>query len=175
MLQCGERVEALQSGDSMERPKPPPLKSSDSTTSLGSARHPLVWLFNHFRQEGKASLCKDDLQRLVGPQVDPGQLDQAFDNLDADRDGQVSMDEFIAGFARFWRETPDTPSHKKYDFNFSPSHSLSSSLNTSSLFTSRSLPSEEHYEYGGEEEGGEEGGPDEQFQRTLCVLSSHNR
>lgn len=155
----------------METRRPPPLKPTDSTTSLGS-RPPLVWLFNHFRQEGKTSLCKEDLQRLVGPQVDPLQLDQAFDNLDADGDGEVSMDEFIAGFARFWRETPDTPSHKMYDFNFSPSHSMNSS---SLISTSRHQPLEEHFEYGGEEDLGEEGGPDEQFQRTLCVLSSHNR
>lgn len=159
--------------------RPPLLKASDrsdSTLSLGSStRPPLVWLFNHFRQEGKTSLCKEDLQKLVGPQVDPVQLDQAFDNLDADRDGVVSMDDFIAGFARFWRETPDTPGHKKYNFSFSPSHSLTST--TSSLIAGRRrLPSEEHYEYGGEEEMiEEEQGPDEQFQKTLDVLSSHNR
>lgn len=156
----------------MDSRRPPPLKSTESTASLGSTQHPLVWLFNHFRQEGKTSLCKEDLQRLVGPLVDPVHLDQAFDNLDADRDGEVTMDEFIAGFSRFWRETPDTPSHKMYDFSFSPSHSM----NSSSLINARKhLPSEEHYEYGGVENIEEEVGPDEHFQSTLCVLSSHNR
>lgn len=159
----------------MDVSRHPLLKPTDSTASLGSST-PLVWVFNHFRQEGKTSLCKEDLQRLVGPQVDSVQLDQAFDNLDADRDGEVSMDEFIAGFARFWRDTPDTPSHKKYNFSFSPSHSLSSSVTSSLITRRRRLPSEEHYEYGGEEVIDEEDkGPNEQFQKTIDVLSSHNR
>lgn len=150
------------STDSMESPKPP-LNPSGSTMSLGS-RPPLVWLFNHIRQEGKTSLSKEDLQKLVGPQVDPQQLDLAFENLDADKDGVVSMDEFIAGFSRFWKETPDTPAHKQYNFNFtSPAH------------RTKRLPSEEHFEYLGEDSMEEAVGPDEEFQRTLCVLSSHNR
>ena len=148
----------------MDSPGRPPLNPTDSTMSLGGSRPPLVWLFNYFRQEGKTGLCKEDLQRLVGPQVDPVQLDLAFENLDADRDGVVSMDEFIAGFARFWRETPDTPTHKNYNFSFSPLHSLGR----------KRQPSEEHFEYGGEENV-EDGGPDERFQETLHVLSSHNR
>lgn len=156
----------------MDSRRPPPLKSTESTESLGLTRHPLVWLFNNFRQEGKTSLCKEDLKRLVGPLVEPVHLDQAFDNLDADRDGEVTLDEFIAGFARFWRETPDTPSHKKYDFSFSPPHSMTSS---SLVNAGKHLHSEEHYEYGGVENIEEEVGPDEQFQGTLRVLSSHNR
>lgn len=149
-------------------PQPPPLSSTDSSLSLGSIRPPLVWLFNHLRQEGRTSLVKQDLEKLVGPQVDPVQLNQAFENLDADGDGVVSMDEFIAGFARFWRNTPDTPSHKHHEFNISPSHSLD--------WRKQQLPSEEHYEYCGEETmDKDEGGPDEEFQKTLCVLSSHNR
>lgn len=152
------------STESMDSPKPP-LNPSGSTMSLGS-RPPLVWLFNHIRQEGKTALSKEDLQKLVGPQVDPNQLDLAFENLDADKDGVVSMDEFIAGFSRFWRETPDTPAHKQYNFNVtSPAHSL----------RRKRLPSEEHYEYLGEDSVQEETGPDEEFQRTMCVLSSHNR
>ena len=151
------RRRSSSSTDSME-PSKPPLLPTSSTMSLGS-RPPLVWLFNHIRQEGKTSLSKEDLQKLVGPQVDPHQLDLAFENLDADRDGVVSMDEFIAGFSRFWRETPDTPALKQQEFSF----------------LGKRLPSEEHYEYMGEESIEEEAGPDEEFQRTLCVLSSHNR
>ena len=144
--------------DSMDSIDTPPLYSGDSTMSLTSARHPLVWVFNRFRQEGKTSLCKDDLSKLVGPQVDPIQLDLAFENLDADHDGQVTIDEFIAGFSRFWCETPDTPKQE-----VSPLHS-----------TRPRLLTEEHYEYGGEESV-EDVGPDEQFHTTLGVLSSHNR
>ncbi len=154
--------------ESMDPPQHPPLLTP--TDSLSSIRPPLVWLFNHIRQEGKSSLYKEDLQKLVGPQVDPTQLDQAFENLDADGDGEVSQEEFIAGFTRFWKETPDTPGiEKKYDFSFSPSHIMGGRRNR--------LLSEEHFEYGGEEMCEEEDlvEPNEQFQRTLCVLSSHNR
>ena len=143
----------------------PPLTPSESTS-----RHPLVWLFNYFRQEGKSSLCKEDLEKLVGPQVDPVQLDLAFEKLDADRDGVVSMDEFIAGFARFWKEAPNTPAHKRGSFSFSPSHSL---LVKSNL--PKEHPLEEHYEYEGNSTVEEVGGPDENFQKTLGILSSHNR
>lgn len=152
--------------ESMES-QPPLLQPTDS---LSSIRPPLVWLFNHIRQEGKSSLYKEDLQKLVGPQVEPSQLDLAFENLDADGDGEVSQEEFIAGFARFWKETPDTPGiEKKYDFSFSPSRFMSGHRHR--------LPSEEHYEYDGDEMGAEEEDvePNEQFQRTLNVLSSHNR
>lgn len=152
--------ERSSSSESVEFSRPP-LNPSGSTMSL-SSRPPLVWLFHHIRQEGKTSLSKEDLQKLVGPQVDPQQLDLAFENLDADKDGVVSMDEFIAGFSRFWRETPDTPSHKQHDPKFMMDYK-------------KRLPSEERYEYFGEESVEEEKGPDEAFQRTLCVLSSHNR
>ena len=144
----------------------PPLNPTDS---LSSIRPPLIWLFNHIRQEGKTSLYKEDLQKLVGPQVDPVQLNQAFENLDADGDGEVSQEEFIAGFARFWKETPDTPGiEKKYDFSFSPSHMLGGRR--------QRLPSEEHFEYDGDQMCEDDAvEPNEQFQRTLHVLSSHNR
>lgn len=156
------------STDSMDSTSKPPLVPSGSTMSLGS-RPPLIWLFNHIRQEGKTSLSKEDMQKLVGPQVDPVQLDLAFENLDADGDGVVSMDEFIAGFTRFWRETPDTPSNS---LSLKPDFSFSSPVRTGR----KRLPSEEQYEYLGEDTSiKEEVGPDEEFQRTLCVLSSHNR
>lgn len=153
------------------KPRPPPFISSDSSLGLGASRPPLVWLFHHIRQEKRTGLLKEDLQKLVGPQVDPVQLNQAFEHLDADGDGEVSLDEFVSGFARFWRETPDTPvpgTDKRYDYTDSPKH-------TFAVRRGR-IPSEEHYEYGGDEDKDEDiGEPDEDFQRSLTVLSSHNR
>ena len=170
-MQSGGSVELYQQERSYSEDSMDQHPSLNPTDSLSSIRPPLVWLFNHIRQEGKSSLYKEDLQKLVGPQVDPSQLDQAFENLDADGDGEVSQEEFISGFARFWRETPDTPGiEKKCDFSFSPSHFLGGGRNR--------LPSEEHYEYDGNELCGEEEEvpePNEQFQRTLGVLSSHNK
>ena len=146
---------------------PSPLKQSLSTVSLGSICPSLVRLFNHMRQENRNTLTKDDLRKMVGPQVDSYQLDQAFENLDVDGDGQISLDEFIAGFSRFWKEAPHTPSlDGKEQFGFSPSHLMA--------VQERDV-SEERYEYSGEEAFDKDGGPTEQFQKTLLALSSHNR
>lgn len=147
----------------------PPLLPSDSTMSLGSICPSLVRLFNHIRQEGRDNLTKEDLQKLVGSEVDSVQLDQAFENLDGDGDGEVSLDEFIAGFARFWREVPHTPSADSKDvFSFSPFHSLTRKRMASEV-------SEECYEYCGEDSTYEDSGPTEQFQQNVLALSSHNR
>ncbi len=158
-------LQRTDSNDSMGSPKRPSLTPSESSLSLGSICPSLVKLFNHIRQPDRTSLSKDDLRKLIGSQVDNAQLDMAFENLDVNKDGEISLDEFISGFSRFWKEAPPTPG---MDIKtFSPSH----------LLPPRRPLAEEHYEYGGEEEEGEalNGGPTEEFQRTLLALSSHNR
>lgn len=145
--------------DSMGSPTQPELH--ERSMSLGSIRPSLVWLFNHIRQEDSASLSKEDLRKFLGSQVDSVQLDQAFENLDVDGDGEISLEEFIAGFARFWKEAPHA---KDNQFSLSPSH----------LLPVQKRVSEEQYEYGGEEYS-KSTGPSEHFQKTLSALSSHNK
>ena len=140
------------------------------TDSLGSLRPSLVWLFNHIRQDEERNLTKEDLKKLLGSQMNSSQLDQAFENLDTNGDGEISLDEFIAGFAKFWKEAPHTPASlgEQQIFKFSPSHMIEP-------LRQRVLV-EEHYEYGGEEtEKEKKASPSEHFQRMLSALSSHNR
>lgn len=91
------------------------LSPSDSVTSISSYRPLLMWMFTHIRRENQDSLTKEDLRKLLGLEVDIDneQLDEAFENLDMDGDGRVSLDEFLGGFARFLREAPTTPGHEK--------------------------------------------------------------
>lgn len=91
------------------------LSPSDSVTSISSYRPLLMWMFTHIRRENQDSLTKEDLRKLLGLEVDVDneQLDEAFENLDMDGDGRVSMDEFLGGFARFLREAPTTPGHER--------------------------------------------------------------
>ena len=106
---------------------------------------------------------KEDLRQLLGTSVDNTQLNEAFDHLDVDGDGEVSLDEFIGVFARFWKEAPHTPGYEKLRFAF-PTHSPERL--------------EEHYEGEGCGENHlheEEEEPSEEFKRSLVQLSSHNR
>lgn len=113
------------------------------------------------------SLTKDDLQRLLGTSVDCSEVDEAFDNLDIDGDGMISLDDFLAGFARFLKEAPDTPGYDKTRaFSFIPQF----------LSPRHSMMHEEHYESVVEPEA--VNGVSEQsedFQRSLVLLSAQNR
>lgn len=140
-----------------------PLSPTDSCVSIGSFRPSLVWLFNHIRHEGRENLIKEDLRQLLGASVDNAQLNEAFDHLDVDGDGEISLDEFIGGFARFWKEAPHTPGYEKLRFAF-PTHPPGRL--------------EEHYEGEGGGENHlheEEEEPSEEFKRSLVQLSSHNK
>ena len=131
---------------------PPPLSPSDSVMSIGAFRPSLVWLFNHIRREDRDYLTKEDLKQLLGSKVDSTQLDEAFENLDLDKDREISLDEFIAGFAKFWKEAPHTPGSDPVEsFNFPPEPQV-----------------EERYESG-------DCVPSDKLKESLSVLSSHNR
>lgn len=152
----------------------PPLSPTDSCVSISSFRPSLVWLFNHIRQEGRENLSKEDLRQLLGASVDNAQLNEAFMHLDLDGDGEISLDEFLGGFAKFWKEAPHTPGYEKLRFSF-PSHS---SPSRSGVMEERGGRREERYEG----EGGEnhyhddnEEEPSDEFKRSLILLSSHNR
>ncbi len=128
-----------------------PRSRSDSTASIGSLRPSLVWLFNHIRRDETECLTKEDLQQLLGATVDSSQLDEAFGHLDMDKDGEISLDEFIAGFAKFWKEAPHTPGYDALpSFTFTPPVTV-----------------EEHYESDRE--------PSHRLNKSLAALSSHNR
>ena len=149
----------------------PTLLQLQSTDSIGSMRPSLAWLFNHIRREDEKNLTKSDLSKLLGSQVNSSQLDQAFANLDTDGDGEISMEEFIAGVARFWKEAPNTPS-------------VGSDLPLFCFPSTNSIPlpqpsmcPEEYYEYEGDEclSDGIRPSPSTHFQSMLSALSSHNR
>jgi hypothetical protein len=118
-------------------------------------------------------LSKEDLRQLLGASVDNAQLNEAFLHLDLDGDGEISLDEFLGGFARFWKEAPHTPGYEKLRFSF-PSHPAPSS---SVAEGDRGGRIEERYEG----EGGEnhyhddEEEPSDEFKTSLIQLSSHNR
>lgn len=121
--------------------------------SIGAMRPSLVWLFNHIRPEDRDYITKNDLHALMGgkSQVDTGQLDEAFENLDMDRDGEVSLDDFVAGFAKFWKEAPHTPGIERLpNFTFPTGH--------------------DQYECDTAEHS-----PSERLKESLVALSSHNR
>lgn len=142
----------------------PPLSPSDSCVSLGSIRPSLVWLFNHIRQDDKENLSKDDLRVLVGATVDNSQLDEAFEHLDLDKDGEISLDEFITGFAKFWKEAPHTPGVEgipRFTFPMVPGEEPQ---------PPPQVVIEEHYESDGLEQS-----PSERLKESLVALSSHNR
>ena len=169
MTDLFRRQASSSSIDSLGSPKLPHCHLIP-TDSLGSLRPSLVWLFNHIRQDEERNLGKDDLKKLLGSQMNSSQLDQAFENLDTNGDGEISLEEFIAGFAKFWKEAPHTPAvlGEHQVFSFSPSHFMRPVQQTMQV--------EEHYEYGGEEDLGEKKPcPSEQFQKMLTALSSHNR
>lgn len=152
----------------------PPLSPSDSCVSISSFRPSLVWLFNHIRREGRENLSKEDLRQLLGASVDNAQLNEAFLHLDLDGDGEISLDEFLGGFARFWKEAPHTPGYEKLRFSF-PSHSSPSSSVTDG--GERGGRIEERYEGEGGENHyhDEEEEPSDEFKSSLIQLSSHNR
>jgi hypothetical protein len=145
-------------------------------------------MFEHIRRENQDSLTKEDLRKLLEVDIDNEQLDEAFENLDTDGDGRVSLDEFLSGFARFLREAPTTPGHDRHpDFALlrasgghgEPVVRLRASGKKRGGSARRSLVVEECYESadnGADQvNGGPAVRPSEDFAQSLVTLSSHNR
>ena len=156
--------------NSLSRGTKTPLSPADSVMSIGQFRPSLVCLFNQLRQEDRDALTKEDLRQLLGGSVDTGELDSAFEKLDMDNDGEISLDEFLAGFAQFLKEAPRTPAlheHRK-KITFSPVHRY---------VPARRKLQEDFFETQPQEEMAQSpgSGPSEAFTRSLRTLSAHNR
>ena len=170
------------------------LSPADSVTSIGSTRGPLLSvMFHHIRRDNQDSLTKEDLRRLLDVDMDNEQLDEAFENLDVDGDGRVSLDEFLGGFARFLLEAPTTPGKDRNSLLLAEQGSQRGSGRGGGGGRKRGsvrrrLVDEECFESsetthavngGGAERPGENGGPavkpSETFDGSLSTLSSHNR
>ena len=144
----------------------PPLSPCDSVMSISQFRPSLVCLFNQLRQEDKEALTKEDLRLLLGGSVDSRELDAAFERLDTDKDGEICLDEFLAGFAQFLKEAPRTPApeHRR-NFVFSPVRFRKQE----DLFETQPLEEMSKCSTDGRS------GPSEAFRSSLKTLSAHSR
>ena len=84
---------------------------TSSVTSLDdpdrrSYRPSLVWIFHKYLKDDQDYLTREDMRQLLGGEsVTPTEADEAFDRLDTDRDGRVTLDEFLAGFSASVQES----------------------------------------------------------------------
>ena len=79
------------------------------TTPTGSLtrgwRPSLAWLFQHIRgSTDRDYITKDDLSAMFCGQIEADLLDEAFDKLDSDSNGRITLEEFMGGFSTFLRE-----------------------------------------------------------------------
>lgn len=142
-------------------------------------------MFHHIRQDNQDSLSKEDLRRLLDVDMDNEQLDEAFENLDVDGDGRVTLEEFLGGFARFLLEAPMTPGKDRNSMLLAAGLDQSGQRARRRGSMRRRLVDEECFEstdphaVNGAERPGENGGPavkpSENFAESLGTLSSHNR
>ena len=150
---------------------------SVSNNLIGPLRPSVMWMFNHIRREDQEAITKDDLKRLLGvnDNESSAQLDEAFERLDVDEDGQISLEDFMAGFARFLREAPNTPGPDAAlkGFDLTPTRAMkydSARANAPKMV-------EECYESHSDENGistvTKE--PSVLFQHSLTALSTHNK
>ena len=162
----------------METPKKRESGSMSDSINLGSFRPSLLCLYNHIRKE-HATITKEDLSHLMGAgEEEEGEkhgggaskvgLDEAFERLDVDGDGEVSLDDFMEGFATFLREagtssTPHGSLHRKTLGMLASSADREPSSNGATRETVF------------EHEGSPEGSPGLEFARTLSVFSPRNR
>lgn len=173
-----------QGSDAVERA----LSPTDSIASIGSSHGPLLtWMFKNIRRENQESLTKEDLRKLLGVDLDNEQLDEAFENLDLDGDGRVSLSEFLSGFTRFLCEAPTTPGKDRHPLlrvgvclgEPGPQRPRTGVKKRGSM--RRRLLDEECYETtDSDRERVEMNGdpavkPSEDFHQSLATLSSHNR
>ena len=80
------------------------LPSTPLSPTGGMAWRPsLAVLFHQFRRSSDRDyLTKEDLREVF---VDASELDEAFAKLDSDGNGRITLEEFMAGFATFLRQT----------------------------------------------------------------------
>lgn len=127
--------------------------------SLRGWRPSLVWLFNHVRAEDRDYLTKEDLATILGGSIDSDELDEAFEKLDTDGSGHISIEEFMEGFATFLRDTR---------------HSQAESMRPRSTSFRRRRPVQELF-YESENSSQEENKPSFGFKSSLSFLSPQNR
>ena len=90
---------------------------SPTGSLLRGFRPSLHWLFQHIRGSGERDyVTKEDLRVILRGEVDSNDLDEAFDRLDSDGNGQITEDEFMNGFATFLVEA-STAQNEVDDFD----------------------------------------------------------
>ena len=161
------------------------ISPTDSIASIGTSHGPLLMaVFKHIRRENQDSLTKEDLRKLLGVDIDSEQLDEAFENLDMDGDGRVSLNEFLSGFARFLYEAPPTPGRDRHPLlravgglgEMGTQRARNGGKKRGS--TRRRLVDEECFEstdHDAEVNGEPAVKPSGDFYESLTTLSSHNR
>ena len=88
--------------------------SADDTLSVTSLDDPdrrsyrpsLVWIFHKHLKDDLDYLTREDMRQLLGGEsITPTEAEEAFDRLDTNKDGKVTLDEFLAGFSASVQES----------------------------------------------------------------------
>jgi len=70
---------------------------------MSEARERARELFALLDKQNRGFILRDELEQLPIPSLDPDALQLVFDRLDLDRDGRLTLPEFVAGFGeRVW-------------------------------------------------------------------------
>lgn len=143
---------------------------SPTGSLLRGFRPSLHCLFQHIRGPGERDyVTKEDLRVILRGEVDPNDLDEAFDRLDRDGNGQITEDEFMNGFSTFLVEA-SAAQHQEDDFDTNiGGHTFT---RTSSVRRSRRKPLPERLY---EAQEGDVRKPSDEFKKSLKSLSLHNR
>ena len=87
---------------------------SPTGSLLRGWRPSLHWLFQHIRgSEDRDYVTKEDLRAMLKGQVDQKDLDEAFERLDQNSNGEVTENEFMTGFATFLCEASTFPQEEE--------------------------------------------------------------
>ena len=128
--------------------------------SLRGWRPSLVWLFNHIRAEDRDYLTKEDLMTILGGTVDSEELDEAFEKLNSDGSGRITIDEFMEGFATVLRDAQ---------------HSSDTAMRPRSASFRRRRPPVQELFYESENSSQEGRASSQGFNQSLSFLSPQNR
>ena len=144
---------------------------SPTGSLLRGWRPSLHWLFQHIRGSGdREYVTKEDLKSMLRGQVDSTDLDEAFDRLDRNGNGQITETEFMNGFATFLLEAS---SAENIEDDFDPFGGSSFRSRSSSFRRSQRRRPVQELVYEAQE--GEVRKPSESFKKSLKHLSIHNR